>query len=109
MTATFVGKGFINAAASDPEKIKIYTEPRGSPQNTGTALTAVHPVVRTNPVTGWKSIFSVGTFARQINELNGEESAELSKKFYDMILQNHDLTVRFKWRNENDLGLSCST
>lgn len=104
LTATFVGDGFIRAAAADPENVRIYKDIRGSPQNIGEELTAVHPVVRTNPVTGWKSIFSVGPFPKQINELNSEESDELLKKFYDMILQNHDLTVRFKWRSPNDLG-----
>lgn len=67
-------------------------------------MTAVHPVVRTNPVTGWKSIYSVGPFPKHINELDAEESEELLKKFYDVIIKNHDLTVSFKWRNENDLG-----
>ena len=104
LTATFIGDGFLKAAAADPEKVKVYTEPRGSPENIGGELKAVHPVVRTNPVTGWKSIYSVGPFPKYINELNSEESEELLKKFYDVILKNHDLTVRFKWRNENDLG-----
>lgn len=31
------------------------------------------------------------------------------KKFYDTILHNHDLTVRFKWRNKNDLGKLSSS
>ncbi|KAF2481748.1 alpha-ketoglutarate-dependent sulfonate dioxygenase [Neohortaea acidophila] len=105
LTATFIGEGFINAAARDPEKVKIWTEPRGSPDNVGDELTAVHPVVRTNPVTGWKSIFACGNFPKQINELNGEESDELLKKFYRTILDNHDLTVRLKWRNPNDLAI----
>ncbi len=42
--------------------------------------------------------------SRYINELNTDESAELLKKFYNIILENHDLTVRFKWRNKNDFG-----
>ena len=66
----------------------------------------MHPVVRTNPVTGWKSIYAIGGFPKQINELNPEESSELLKKFYDTILANHDLQVRFKWRNKNDIGES---
>ena len=104
LTATFIGDGFLKAAAANPEKVKIYTDPRGSPKNAGGELTTVHPVVRTNPVSGWKSIYAVGAFPKRINELNADESEELLKKFYNMILENHDLTVRFKWRNKNDLG-----
>jgi alpha-ketoglutarate-dependent taurine dioxygenase len=107
LTATFVGDGFIKAAAANPEKVKIYEEQRGSPDNKGKELSAVHPVVRTNPVTGWKSIFALGPFPKFINELNDKESAELLQKFVDTIYENHDLQVRFKWRNENDLGKFC--
>ncbi|CAK4002159.1 taurine dioxygenase family [Lecanosticta acicola] len=105
LTATFSGDGFINAAKADPENIKIYEQPRGSPNNVGPALTAVHPVVRTNPVTGWKSLFALGPFPKVINELNAEESEELLAKFKRTVLDNHDLSVRFKWRNENDLAI----
>lgn len=104
LTATFVGDGFIKAAEADPERIKLYEKQRGSSQNIGKSLKAVHPVVRTNPVTGWKSIFALGPFPKYINELNDQESAELLRKFGTMITENHDLQVRFKWRNENDLG-----
>lgn len=102
-----MGDGFIKAAAANPDKVKIYEEQRGSPENKGKELSAVHPVVRTNPVTGWKSIFALGPFPKFINELNDKESAELLQKFVDTIYENHDLQVRFKWRNENDLGKSC--
>lgn len=77
---------------------------RGNPLNVGSALTAVHPVVRTNPVTGWKSIFAAGQFSKRINEVNPYESEELLKKFYGMIQDNHDLQCRFKWRNPHDIG-----
>jgi alpha-ketoglutarate-dependent taurine dioxygenase len=108
LSATFIGDGFIKAAAANPEKVFIYDQPRGSPNNVGKELTAVHPVVRTNPVTGWKSIFTIGAFPKYINELNPDESEELLKKFYDTILNNHDLTVRLRWRNPNDIGESLS-
>lgn len=36
---------------------KLRTSPRGSPDNVGAHLKASHPVVRTNQVTGWKSIY----------------------------------------------------
>jgi alpha-ketoglutarate-dependent taurine dioxygenase len=104
LTATFSGEAFTKAAAANPEKVKIYEKERGSPLNVGKELTAVHPVVRTNPVTGWKSIFALGPFPKFINELNVEESDELLKKFQTVITENHDLQVRFKWRHENDIG-----
>lgn len=104
LTATYSGEGFLQAAAANPEKVKIYTEERGSPKNVGAELSAVHPVVRTNPVTGWKSIFAVGPFPKAINELHSEESEELLKKFRNVITENHDIQVRFKWKNENDIG-----
>ncbi|KAK3291777.1 uncharacterized protein B0H64DRAFT_408019 [Chaetomium fimeti] len=78
---------------------------RGNPANVGAALTAVHPVVRTNPVTGWKSIFAVGQFSKRINEVNPYESEELLKKFYGMIQDNHDLQCRFRWRNPHDIAI----
>ncbi|KAF3767304.1 taurine dioxygenase family protein [Cryphonectria parasitica EP155] len=104
LTATFIGDGFIRAAERDPNVV-IYEQPRGSPLNVGKDLAAVHPVVRTNPVTGWKSIFALGGFPKQINELEADESRELLDKFYRMILDNHDLQVRFKWRNKNDIAI----
>ncbi|KAJ5614682.1 taurine dioxygenase family protein [Penicillium herquei] len=105
LTATYSGDGFLKAAAADPEKIYIYTEARGNPLNTGAELSTVHPIVRTNPVTGWNSIYAVGPFPKTINELNAEESEELLKKFYRVIIENHDLTVRFKWKNQNDIAI----
>ncbi|KAJ5259385.1 hypothetical protein N7478_012366 [Penicillium angulare] len=105
LTATYRGDGFLKAADADPEKVFIHAEPRGNPLNIGKALETVHPIVRTNPVTGWKSIYAVGSFPKQINELNPEESDELLKKFYSTITENHDLTVRFKWRNPNDFAI----
>ncbi|KAH7070105.1 hypothetical protein FB567DRAFT_613358 [Paraphoma chrysanthemicola] len=105
LTATFSGDGFIRAAEADPERVKLYEKERGSPKNVGKELKAVHPVVRTNPVTGWKSIFALGPFPKYINELNDEESADLLKKFRSVITENHDLQVRLKWKNKNDLAI----
>lgn len=106
LTATFSGDGFLKAVAAQPNKYQIYEEPRGHPANIGAELVASHPVVRTNPVTGWKSIFAIGNFPRRINELSARESDELLKSFYKRIEENHDLQVRFKWVNKNDIGTS---
>lgn len=59
-------------------------------------------------MTGWKSIYAIGSFPKYINELSEEESGDLLKKLHDTILGNHDLQVRFKWRNSNDIG-QCNT
>lgn len=104
LTAAFIGDGFIKAAQEDPEHVILYDKPRGNPSNIGRELSSDHPVVRTNPVTGWKSIYAAGSFPKYINELTRQESDELLKKFTSMIIENHDLQVRFKWRNENDIG-----
>ncbi|KAF2150375.1 taurine catabolism dioxygenase [Myriangium duriaei CBS 260.36] len=103
LTATFSGDGFHRIAASG--KFQLYDKPRGSPENIGTELASIHPVVRTNPVTGWKSVFAVGTFPKYINELHKEESDELLKLLHNQITENHDLQVRFKWHSPNDIAI----
>jgi alpha-ketoglutarate-dependent taurine dioxygenase len=82
----------------------LYDKPRGAPENVGAELKAIHPVVRTNPVTGWKSIFPVGGHVKHINGLTEEESSHLLSWFLDLVYKNHDLQVRFKWKNANDIG-----
>ncbi|EWC45646.1 hypothetical protein DRE_05207 [Drechslerella stenobrocha 248] len=103
LTATHIGVGFHEIAKA--EGLSLYDKPRGNPGNIGLELTAVHPVIRTNPVTGWKSLFPVGVFPRRINEVTLEESDALLTWFQDLIYKNHDLHVRFKWRNSNDLAI----
>ena len=106
LTATFVGDGFIKAAQEG--RATLYVEPRGSPENVGGNLSVVHPIVRTNPVTGWKSVYAIGNFPKYINELHTEESDHLLKRLRESILSNHDLQVRFKWRDPNDIGKLAS-
>ena len=103
LTATFSGVGFIKAAEAG--RATLYEKERGSPLNVGKTLTAVHPVVRTNPVTGWKSIFAIGPFPQYINDVHEDESRDILKKLHDTIIENHDLQVRFKWKNQNDIAI----
>ena len=102
LTATFEQPAFRDVA--ERAGFKLYDKPRGAPENVGTALKAVHPVVRTNPVTGWKSIFPVGGHVRHINGLTEEESKALLEWFLDIVYKNHDTQVRLKWKNPNDIG-----
>ncbi|RGP59218.1 taurine catabolism dioxygenase taud/tfda [Fusarium sporotrichioides] len=83
---------------------ELYTEPRGSPNNIGTSLATTHPVVRTNPVTGWKSLFAVGNHVESINDLTPDESKRLLDWFLQLIVEEHDSQLRHKWKNPYDLG-----
>jgi alpha-ketoglutarate-dependent taurine dioxygenase len=103
LTVTFAQPGFISAAARGG--FELYDKERGSPENTGKELTAVHPVVRTNPVTGWKSVFPVGGHVGHINDVSELESKALLEWFLRLLIDNHDLQVRFKWQNQNDLAI----
>ena len=51
---TFTGYNPDFAEAARKNGFKVYSAERGAPENVGEELRAVHPVVRTNPVTGWK-------------------------------------------------------
>ena len=48
LTATFAQPGF--KAAAERSGFKLYDKERGAPENIGADLTAIHPVIRTNPV-----------------------------------------------------------
>lgn len=107
LTVTFSQPFFIKSA--ERGGFKLYEEPRGSPENIGSELTAVHPLVRTNPVTGWKSIFPIGSHISHINGVTAEESKALLDWFLQLLAGNHDLQVRHRWQNPNDLGRILSS
>ncbi|KAE8827825.1 hypothetical protein HRS9122_09806 [Pyrenophora teres f. teres] len=67
-------------------------------------LTAIHPMLRTNPTTGWRTVFGVGHHAQRVNELTDPESQKLLKWLSDLITENHDLQLRMKW-GTNDLAV----
>ncbi|MCJ1392265.1 hypothetical protein MMC18_005132 [Xylographa bjoerkii] len=98
----------------------VFQGPRGSPNNLGTAMEAVHPMVRTHPVTGWKTVFAAGTDYSSddeddeaglmldrvvINELAADEGKLVLDKVMSLIKDSHDLQVRFQWRNPSDMGM----
>jgi len=102
LTATHDAKFFNDEAARLGNPIRKGI--RGSPLNFGAALEAVHPVIRTNPVTGWKSVFVNKGFTRRINGVTKDESDLLLSYLFNLVTQNHDAQVRFKWR-KNDLAI----
>lgn len=101
---TFEQPGFKQVA--EKAGFTLYDKPRGAVENVGTELKAVHPVVRTNPVTGWKSIYPVGGHVKHVNGVTEEESSRLLAWFLDIVYKGHDLQVRLKWKNPNDIGMS---
>ncbi|KAI1641743.1 TauD-domain-containing protein [Daldinia loculata] len=103
LTAYYAQPAFNEAA--DRNNFKIYSAPRGAPENVGEVLEAVHPVVRTNPVTGWKSVFAVGHHVKHIHGLSEAESRSFLDWFVQLIVENHDLQVRFRWQQPNDLAI----
>ncbi|GAA6057856.1 hypothetical protein JCM3770_002723 [Rhodotorula araucariae] len=87
---------------------EIYTDVRGHPLNVGDKLQAVHPVIRINPVTGWKGLFVNPVFTKRIVELNHDESERVLGYLFSLIKENHDAQVRFKW-DKNDVALWSNT
>jgi alpha-ketoglutarate-dependent taurine dioxygenase len=77
---------------------------RGHAANSGEDLRAVHPVIRTHPTTGWKSLFVNRTFTTRIVELGPEESSTLLDYLFRHIAENHDLQVRYRWA-QNDVAI----
>ncbi|KAF7329155.1 Taurine catabolism dioxygenase [Mycena kentingensis (nom. inval.)] len=101
LTALHDGGGFREHA--DRLGLKI-NEPRGSPENVGRHLTAIHPVIRTHPVTGYKALYVNRSFTKRIVELNEEESDDILRYLTRHIAEGHDMQVRFTWRL-NDIAI----
>ena len=104
LTATHHTPEFLNTAKRN--NIELIDGERGAPENVGLDFKASHPVVRTNPVTGWKSLFGAAGQVRAgwIDGLNPRESDILKDYFLQTIANNHDLQVRFRW-GKNDVAI----
>ena len=84
------------------KNFRLYSQPRGAKENVGEELVATHPIVRTNPVTGWKSLYAVGIHFSRINEVSPIESDLIKRFIEDTLVHSHDIQVRVKW-GPNDL------
>lgn len=119
LTATHDAKFFLDEAQRLGNPIRKTV--RGNELNQGEALCAVHPVIRTNrklmpfhvaihpltpsiAITGWKSVYVNKGFTKRINGVTKDESDMLLGYLFNLLTQNHDAQVRFKWR-ANDLAI----
>lgn len=72
--------------------------PRGSPLNVDFAFAPHHPVVRTHPVTGWKSVFAgVGLHVSRIDGVWAHEDQMIREYLMRIITRNHDCVARMHW------------
>lgn len=103
---TLVGR-FSQPAFNDAAKrggFRVHPGPRGSALNVGESLEAHHPFVRTNPVTGWKSIFGLGSHFDRLENLSKRESSIIKQYIVELVTSSHAAQVRFRWR-ANDLAI----
>jgi taurine dioxygenase len=63
-----------------------------------------HPLVRTHPVTGYKSLFVNPGFTRSIKGVPTAESDAILKYLFDLIVTAQEHSVRFRW-NINDVAV----
>jgi alpha-ketoglutarate-dependent taurine dioxygenase len=102
LTATHYNDGLYKYGKANPEK--MFLGPRGAAENVGIEFRSHHPLVRTHPLTGWKSVFGWGANCLGIDDVSDEESRQITEKITRLILDNQDLQVRFRWENTGDLG-----
>ena len=62
-----------------------------------------HPLVRTNPVTGWKSLFFNPGFVTKIVGVPKTESDAIIRFLNEVISTTQELHVRFQWQ-KNDVA-----
>ena len=88
LTARHDGGGF-RRVANDEQK-----------RNLDEDVTAVHPVIRTHPVTGRRAIFVNSSFTKEIEGMKRAESRALLRFLFDHVGQP-EFTCRFRWRKDS--------
>jgi alpha-ketoglutarate-dependent taurine dioxygenase len=81
---------------------------RENPLNGGKQILRRQPIVRTHPVTGWKSLYVNRDWTVSIEGLEPAESKAILEYLYDVYEKNLDIQVRFDWRpTDGRLGTSA--
>lgn len=95
LTGHFKNQHFIDS--SKEFGYRLHPGPRGAAENVGEHLTADHPFIRTNPVTGWKSVFGLGQHFDSIKGVTPHESNIIKNYIVDLLTRNHTTQVRYRW------------
>jgi sulfonate dioxygenase len=67
-------------------------------------VTTEHPLVRVNPVTGWKSLFFNPGFVTKIVGVPKTESDTIIRYLTELIATTQEAHVRFQW-GKNDVAI----
>jgi len=95
LTATCAQPVFKSAATAGGYEVM---SPRGSPLNVGDEFAPHHPVVRTNRITGWKSIFAgAGLHVTRIDGVYSHEDQMIREYILRLVTRSHDCIARMKW------------
>jgi len=61
-------------------------------------IETAHPLVRTHPVTGWKSVFASPAFSKSIVGVSKHESDAILNMLFSLMAISSDLTLRVRWK-----------
>lgn len=89
LSALHDGGGFARIAKDDAQR-----------KDLASRQAAVHPVVRTHPVTGRKGLFVNSVFTKQIVGMKPAESEALLRFLYRHV-ETPDFSCRFRWRKDS--------
>lgn len=87
---------------------QLRTLPRGCDENVGDSFQAIHPIIRTNPVTGRRGLFVNKEFTNRIVELNVDESDAMLAYLFRLQHESHSssllswLTLTLPLRHSNE-------
>ena len=62
---------------------------------------AIHPVVRTHPVTGRKCLYVNASFTTRIMELSSAESHDVLQMLYNHVARGVHFQCRYRWQNNS--------
>ena len=72
--------------------------PRSSPLNADYEFSMSHFIARTQPVTGWKTMFAgVGLHDSRIDDVTSYEDQLIREYVLRLITRNHDCLARMHW------------